>query len=141
MRTEAQFVTPMDFYNYYGIDLNSMLKVNNNTSNKSNIFLARVESRLMSWIDSHSYRNIEWDDLEGKRLELFQEAILIQAMYIYRNSDISMDSGYDPEKGIVATREELEKIEISRATLDCLINAGLFNLQIQNRFRTITSLH
>ena len=141
MRTEAQFVTPMDFYNYYGIDLNSMLKVNNNTSNKSNIFLARVESRLMSWIDSHSYRNIEWDDLEGRRLEFFQEAILIQAMYIYRNSDISMDSGYDPEKGIVAAREELEKIEISRATLDCLINAGLFNLQIQNRFRTITSLH
>lgn len=141
MRTEPKFVTPMDFYNYHGIDLNAMLKVNNNVSNKANIFLMQIESRIMSWIDSHTFRNIRWEELEGDRLENFQKAILTQAMYVYRNSDIAMDSGYDPEKGIIAAREELEKIEISRATIDFLVAAGLFNLNIENRFRKITSLY
>jgi hypothetical protein len=141
MRTEPKFVTPMDFYNYHGIDLNAMLKVNNNVSNKANIFLMQIESRIMSWIDSHTFRNIRWEELEGDRLENFQKAILTQAMYVYRNSDIAMDSGYDPEKGIIAAREELEKIEISRATIDFLVAAGLFNLNIENRFRRITSLY
>lgn len=141
MRSTPMFVEPMAFYNYWGVDLNVLLKVKDNLSNKANLFLMMVEDRLMSWIDSHTFRNIPWEELEGERLENFQKAILTQAMYIFRNSDITMDSGYDPEKGIVAPREQLEKIEISRAALDFLTVAGLYNHKIQNRIRVISSLY
>lgn len=135
MRTEPRFVSPDDFYNYWGVDLNAELRDNDNVSNKANIFLMVVEDRLMSWIDANTFRNVDWEELSGFQLEEFQKAILTQAMYMFRNSDISLDSGYDPEKGIVASKEDLDKILISQSAINFLKTAGLCNYTISNRRR------
>lgn len=135
MRTEPRFVTPSDFYNYWGIELNSMLNVNDNYSNKANIFLMVIEDRIMNWIDANTFRNVRWEDLSPFQLEHLQLAILTQAMYVYRNSDISLDSGYDPEKGIIAQKDELSSLIICEAALDFLKTAGLYNHVIKNRRR------
>ncbi len=152
--TQPQFVSPEDFLNYWSKDLNVLLRDNSNISNKADIFLKRVEDRLMSWIDANTFRLIPWDyykdgyvyksDNERKNAEILKDywkkAILTQAMYIYRNSNIGMDSGYDPEKGMVATYSDLSAIEICRPTIDLIKQAGLYNHVVRNTFRH-TTLH
>ena len=67
--------------------------------------------------------------------DAFKEAIILQAMYTYKNGDIGMDSGYDAERGIVARRAELVELSVCQDAIDILSNAGLFNLVMKNRPR------
>jgi hypothetical protein len=132
---EPQFISPDDFENYWGINLREKLKDNSNSSNKANIFLKRVELRVINWIDSNTFRVTSWDNLTDFQLEHFRIALLEQAMYIYRNSDLALDSAYDPEKGFVAENGKLKAIEICEPCLRELKLAGLYNLNILNRNR------
>jgi hypothetical protein len=135
---QPKFVTVDDFKNYWGIDLRERLRSDDNTSNQAERFLARVEDRLMNWIDNNTFRRLKYDELKFKpRLyENWQKAILTQAMYMYKNGDLGIDSGYDAEKGIVTARSDLVELEVSQATIDYLSNAGLFNLNVRNLPRT-----
>lgn len=137
INTEPKFINPSDFYNYWGIDLNAALKSDNNVSNKANTFLKIVEDRLMAWVDSNTARNFAWDELWQYEwaLEHFQKALLEQAMYMYRNSDILMDSGYDPDSGIIAKREDLLKIAVAESAINLLKVGGIFNQVMTNRRR------
>ena len=136
---QPKFITVDDFKNYWGIDLRSVLRSDNNESNQAERFLARVEDRLMNWIDNHTFRRIKYEDLKFRpyQYENWQKAILTQAMYMYKNGDLGMDSGYDAEKGVVAARSDLVELEVCQATIDYLSNAGLFNLNVKNRARTL----
>lgn len=135
MRTEPRFVSPNDFQNYWGIDLDAELKGDSN--NKSNRFLLLIEERLMMHIDSATFRLNLWEELTDFQKENLQKAILEQAMYVLKNSDISMDSGYDPDSGEVISSEKLEKIEICRNSINYLKICGLYNHVIRNRARFI----
>ena len=139
INTEPKFINPSDFYNYWGIDLNAALKSDNNVSNKANTFLKIVEDRVMSWVDSNSFRNTKWDEIweYDHMLECLQKALLTQAMYMYRNSDIAMDSGYDPDSGIIAKKSELQSIVICEPCLNYLREGGLFNQVISASRRGI----
>lgn len=153
IKMTPQFVTADDFLTYWGIDLRERLKGNN--SNKADIFLKRIEDRLMKWIDANTFRVFNWDTLKDDYDEYLNErhrisaketkedwkkAILSQAMYVFKNSDLGFDSGYDPSKGIVAPHKELEEIEICRPTIDFLKSAGLLNHVVKNTVR-YTSFH
>lgn len=135
MNFEPKFISTSDFYDYWGIDLIEKLKNGGNASNKANIFLRRIENNVMAWIDANTFRNVHWDHLSDFQLEQFQYALLEQAMYVYRNSDISLDSGYDPEKGIIVDRGTLDNLIICTPALNFLKLAGLYNLNITNRMR------
>lgn len=135
MRTTPRFVTKDDFFNYTNQDLDEMLQVRGKSSNLSNLFLMRIEDRLMSFIDAETYRIYSWDGLSDNQKEYFQKAIIEQAEYILRNSDLFTDSGYDPEKGIIIDNDKLYKIMICRTSLNYLKNAGLYNKVIINRRR------
>lgn len=139
MRTSALFVSPQDFKNYWGVDLNFVLKESNTEldSNKANMFLMRVEDRLMAWLDANTFRTYLWDEIEGEDKEAMQKAILIQAMYIFRNSDLSTDSGYDPQRGVVIPKKDLQAIEICDAAIDVLKSSGLYSRVMKNRRRYI----
>jgi hypothetical protein len=91
----------------------------------------------MSYIDSNSFRNIKWEELEEfpYAFECFQKAILTQAMYVFRNTDLALDSGYDPDSGFVASKEQIQSVVISEATLNFLRQGGLFNQVIDNHRR------
>lgn len=135
MLMEPQFITPDDFENYWGINLREKLKNNSNPSNKANIFLKRVETRVMNWIDANTFRVTSWDNLTDFQLEHFRIALLEQAMYMYRNTDLALDSAYDPDKGFVAENARLKAIEICEPCLRELKLAGLYNLNLLNRTR------
>lgn len=135
MRTEPKFVKPSDFFNYTGKDLNALLQVNSNESNKANIFLMQIEDRLLARIDSETFRLRDWDNLTEFQIENLQKAIITEAEYIIRNSDIFTDSGYDLERGETIDYNKLQQIAICRTSIDFLKNCGLFNKVIQNRRR------
>ena len=150
-----QYVSVDDFLNYWNVDLRGNLRSGANPSNKGELFLKWTEDRLMAWIDANTFRNVPWDNLKDdyndyrsererkygeEQKQWWKKAILAQAYYVFKNSNITMDSGYDPEKGIVATYEDLEKIEICRAAIDFIKKAGLYNHVVDNRYR-YTSFH
>ena len=137
IRAEAKFVTPDDYTNFFGQNLNAMLKIKDNASNVANIFLMHIEDKMLSRIDAISFRLSKWevDDLTAFQLESLQKAILYQSEYTIRNSDIFSDSGYDLEKGEIISFEKLQNIAICRTSIDLLKNCGLFNQVIRNRRR------
>lgn len=137
MLGQPQFVTVDDFKNYWGLDLRNLLRSDDNESNQAERFLARVEDRLMNWIDNHTFRRLSYTSLTSYQTENWKKAILTQAMYLYKNGDLGIDSGYDSEKGIVVARSDLIELEVCQATIDYLSNAGLFNLNVKNRARTL----
>ena len=130
------FATPGDFKMYWGIDLATKLK-NGNEGNRANMFMVMIEDRIMSFVDATTFRNFAWQDIKNRpwQLELMQKAILHQAMYVFENSDIAMDSGYDPDRGIVATRNDLKGIAICEPCLDFLKQAGIFTRVMKNSLR------
>ena len=135
MLGQPQFVSVDDYKNYWGEDLRAMLRSNNNVSNQAETFLARVEDRLMNWIDNNSFRRIKYSNLNEYQLEQFKKAILTQAKYMYKNGDLGLDSGYDPERGKIIEQIELNAISVCQAAINFLANAGLFNLVMKNRPR------
>lgn len=137
LRTTAKFICPEDYFNYTGQDLRAILNPNNNISNQADIFLMNVEEYLMARIDKISFRLYDWDNLSEFQIHCLQIAIIKQAEYILRNSDIFTDSGYDPEKGVVISRQQLETIQICSASIDELVRCGLLNHVIRNRQRFV----
>jgi hypothetical protein len=132
MRTTPRFVTPSDFENYTGINLNGALKVDNSVSTVADKFLFQVEERLTSWIDAETFRNFHWDNLPSWAKECLQKAIIEQALYVLRNSEIWTDSGYDPEKLQLLDREKIYSISISQLAINQLKIGGLYNHSVCN---------
>ena len=130
-----KFITIDEFDNYWSANLREMLRTSANPSNQAELFLARVENRLMAYIDNNTFRRYEYEELQGKQLAAFKEAIILQAMYVYKNGDIGMDSGYDAERGSVINRANLVEISVCQDAIDALSNAGLWNLAMKNKPR------
>ena len=135
LELKPQFVTVDDFNNYHGVNLREMLRNNANDSYQAERFLAREEMKFMQWIDNTTFRRLSYHELNERQLKLFKCAILEQAMYVFKNGDIGLDSGYDPEKGVIADSDTLSSLRISQVAIDFLSNAGLFNLSMKNRPR------
>ena len=130
-----KFITIDDFNNYWTVNLQNMLRTSANESNQAEMFLARVERRLMAYIDNNTFRRYKYEELSGNQLEAFKEAIVVQAMYVYKNGDLGMDSGYDSERGLVVKRAELVELYVCQDAIDILSNAGLWNMVMKNRPR------
>lgn len=135
MQNGPRFVTIDEFDNYWAMNLRNMLRGGANESNSADRFLARVERRLMSFIDNNTFRRYKYEELKGHQLSAFKEAIIVQAMYVYKNGDLGMESGFDTEKGFVAKRNELVEITLCQDAIDILSNAGLWNMVMKNRPR------
>ena len=133
---KPKFITIEEFDNYWAVNLRDMLRTSANPSNQADLFLARVENRLMAYIDNNTFRRYKYEELQGIQLAAFKEAIILQAMYVYKNGDIGMDSGYDAERGSVIKRADLVEISVCQDAIDILSNAGLWNLAMKNKPRT-----
>lgn len=135
MEFKTRYITKDDFKAYFGIDLDMELQDDSNLSNKAEAFLCRVENRLTSFINANLARNIdnEYFGLSDYQKEKFKLALLEQAYYVFKNGDISSDSGYDTENGIIANKDDLKDITISRNAIDILIDAGIWCRKIRSR--------
>lgn len=135
MRTEAIFVKPDDYFNFFGDNLYKKMMVKDNESNRVDLFLMYVEEAIMTNLDTLSFRLDKWDNLTPLQKECMQKAVLFQANYILRNGDMFSDSGYDPERGFVADPAKIQNAAICDLAKKELVKCGLWNHVILNRRR------
>ena len=130
-------VTPDDFKNMFGQDLNFLLKGSDNDSNYPTIFLGMVQDFLMDWCDDRGFRRVKFNQLSPIQYESFQKAILYQAYYVWKNGSagLGLDSGYDAEKGVVIGASDLQRVEVPERVVTLLHKSGMFNLKMRNRPR------
>lgn len=135
MEFKTRFITKDEFKLYFGIDLEIELPESDNSSDRVNAFLCRIENLLEAWINTnYFYRlNTFWETFTDYQKEQYKLALLEQAYYVLKNGDISSDSGYDKDKGIVADRRSLNVIAISPATYNHLDNGGFLNKHIYKK--------
>ena len=138
MEFKSKYITEDEFKQFFGIDLSARLIEDDNPSNTANAFLYRIETRIASYLDSTFYRNVdfEYPEFTNYQKEHYKLALLEQAMYVLRNGDISVDSGYEPDTGIVATPEQLKAITIAPNCKQHLILCGLWCRKIKNKARS-----
>jgi len=131
----SKYITQEDFLAYAGINLSSDLKDSDNESDKVDAFLYRIEKRLETFLDAQFHQNLNslYPEFSDYQKEHYKFALLEQALYVYKNGDISVDSGYDQEQGNVADLETLNAKRISLNAIDHLKVCGLWNTHIEAR--------
>ena len=129
---QTRYITPDDFKTYFGIDLGAQLKGNANPSDKANAFLIRIEDRMESFLNAKFFKRItdEWTRFTDWQKEQYKKALLEQAIYIFRNGDISVDSGYEPVEGIKISRHAIEELSLAPNALNYLRLCGLWSRHI-----------
>lgn len=137
MILKTKYITPDDFKEYFGIDLNNQLVDDDNISNKSTAFLKRIEDRIASFIHAQLHRDIDllYPRFTETQKEHYKLALLEQAIYVFKNGDISVDSGYDQEKGTMINVDAIHQISIAPNCKDHLIACGIWTRKIKNKSR------
>lgn len=140
MDIKTKYITPDDFKEYFGIDLELELKASGNPSDTALAFIKRIEDRLATFIDAQFYRRVdeEYPKFTDYQKEHYSLALLEQAIYVFRNGDISVDSGYDYEMGEKASNDTIIKKVIAPNCRQNLLLCGLWTRKIQGgRWRGI----
>lgn len=128
----TKYITPDEYKDYFGESLDR-LQDNDNPSNKKVAFLKRIENRMEALIDSECFRRVDREYpyfSEYQKLH-YKRALLEQAYYVFYNGDVSTDSGIDPEKGVVITREAIEKASLAPNAKRELQLCGLWTKKIR----------
>ena len=135
MELNTRNITLDDFLDWSGIDLRAQLKGDDNPSNSAQAFLDRTMYRLESYINATFYRNVdrEYPTFTDYQKEHYKHALLEQCLYVFKNGDISADSGYDPERGEVASNSTLAQKNIAPNAKTERILCGLWCRKIKPR--------
>ena len=106
-----------------------------NESGKVAAYLTRIENRLEAWINANYFYNVTqfWETLNNNQKEQYKYALLEQAYYVLRMGDISVDSGYDKERGIIAGRSTINELSVAPNAMLHLENGGFLNTRIVKR--------
>jgi hypothetical protein len=133
MEIKTKYITPDDFKDYFGIDLELELKNSGNPSNSAVAFIKRIEVRMAAFLDARFYRNIdaEYPKFTDYQKEQYSLALLEQAFYIFKNGDISTDSGYDYDTGEKASNDTIIKKIVAPNSVNHLVNCGLWTTKIK----------
>ncbi len=124
---QTKYITLDEFQEYFGIDLRAAFKGEENAL----AFLKRIEDRLETFCDSNFNCNIDFKYPHFTQYQKYhyKHALLEQAIYVFKNGDISVDSGYDPEKGEIARTEKYAIAPNCKAELRL---CGIWNRNIPN---------
>ena len=140
MNIVTKYIQPDDFKTYFGIDLDLELRSTGNPSNTALAFLKRIEDRIATFLDANFYRrvDVEYPEFSDYQKEHYQRALLEQAIYVFKNGDISVDSGYDYEQGEKASDSVILEKSIAPNCKQELLLCGLWCSKIQGgRWRGI----
>lgn len=112
---QTKYITPDEFKDYFGIDLSLELNDDTNPSNKAMAFLKRIEDRVESIVDVECFRQVdrEYPCFSDYQKKHYKRALLEQAIYVFQNGEISVDSGYDPEKGVIVDNSKLKELSLA----------------------------
>lgn len=129
---QTKYITPEEFLEYFGKDL-SVIRDDANPSNKEIAFLKRIEDRMESLIDAECFRKVdrEYKVFSEYQKEHYKRALLEQAIYIFRNGEISEDSGFDIDKGVVIPKGVIENAQLAPNAKRELQLCGLWSKKIR----------
>lgn len=124
---QTRYITLDEFKEYFDIDLTDEFK----TVNEAQHFIERTTFRLETYVDSKFNANIanKYSNFSNYQKLHYKHALLEQLIYVFRNGDISVDSGYDPERGEIA---RTERYVIAPNAKDELRLCGIWNRNIPN---------
>ena len=94
-----------------------------------------VQEFLIDWCDEQGFRRMhQLNQLSPTQMEYFKNAVLYHAYYTWKNgaAALGLDSGYDAERGVVISAEDLQRVEVSQRVVTLLHKSGLFNLKMKN---------
>lgn len=133
MELNTKYITLDDFKVYFGIDLNAELRDDFNPSNTGLAFLKRIEDRMESLIDAECFKKVsrEYPHFSNYQKEHYKRALLEQAIYIFRNGDITVDSGMDPDEGVVIPLETIQSAILAPNAKRELELCGLWSKKIR----------
>ena len=130
--TQARNLTPDEFKDYFCIDLDKALRGGDNPSASAEAFIRRETDRLESYIVARLGRSPK--DIYGRmtdyQREEYKKALLEQVYYVFKNGEISADSGYDIDKGEVASSGILASKAIAPNARSHLIACGIWNANV-----------
>lgn len=126
---QTKYITPNEFQEYFGIDLCAALKTETNAI----AFIKRIEDRLATFVDANFNRNIDklYPEFSDYQKEHYKLALLEQCIYVFKNSDLSVDSGYDPDKGEIEDINKLRGRVIAPNCKENLILCGIWNRAVK----------
>lgn len=129
----TRFVTLDEFKMYTGIDLEIQLKGDDNPSATAEAFLLRNTLRLEAYLCARYFRSPEQEycGLSDFQKYHYKIALIEQSLYIFKNGDISVDSGYDPDFGSRANGGYLEDTAIARNAKNELMLCGMLSRKIR----------
>ena len=129
MAIQTRYITADEFTEYFGINLAEELKDTANASDKVNAFIARTEDRLEAYLNATFFKLVSdcWPVFTDNQKLWYKKALLEQCYYTFKNGDISADSGYESDKGIIANPEQLKKLVIAPNAKHYLKLTGLWS--------------
>ena len=132
MTLQTKYITLDDFDEYFP-EVGPIRELLGNETNAL-AFLKRIEDRMEVFLNSNFNRNIdkEYPVFTQNMKEHYKKALLEQCIYIFKNSDITVDSGYDPERGEIMNVDRMKKLALAPNALDHLRMCGLTNRQLNN---------
>ena len=135
MEITTKYINKDDFKNVFGIDLELELKSSGNPGDTPEAFIFRLEKRLATFLDAKFYRNIdkEYPQFSDYQKENYSLALLEQGLYILRNGDISVDSGYSYDAGEISSTSLIEEKSIAPNCKQHLLVCGLWCSHIKGR--------
>ena len=133
MPLQTRYITADEFLEYSGIDLGAKLRGTANPSDKANAFLNRIEVRMEAYLNANYFKKVtdEWPHFTDWQKQQYKYALLEQAIYIFRNGDISVDSGYEPEEGIKISRQSIRELSLAPNAINHLELIGLWSRHIK----------
>lgn len=137
MELQTKNITLDEFKEWAGIDLQAQMRGDDNPSATAQAFLNREAYRLETFIDSAFYRNVkkEYPNFTDYQKEHYKHALMEQILYVFKNGDISVDSGYDPDDGVKASTGTLNEKSIAPNARRELMLCGLWCREIRNHGR------
>lgn len=129
MELQTRYITADEFLQYTGINLREELNDTSNGSDKVNAFLKRTEDRMEAFLNAKFFKNVsdlypEFSEFQKKHYKL---ALLEQAYYVFKNGDISSDSGYNQETLEIASQRKLRALAVAPNAIDHLRLTGLWS--------------
>lgn len=132
MELKSRLITSDEFFELTGEKLENRLVGSDNPSNEVNIFLRRVNFILETYFESRFFYSSSYvyDNFNDTQKLKYKQAMAEQTLYMLSSGDISLDSSYSKEKGLLLDRRSINAIRISPVTYDCFVILGIANPHI-----------
>lgn len=132
LQIKTRFINCDDVQIYFGVDLRSKFSESGNPNESATAFIMRLEDRMEAFVEGNFHRKVYYDQMSDYQKECWRKALLEQAIYIYRNGDISVGSGFDYENGETASNETIVEKSVAPNAKMYLKMCGLWCRHIGN---------